>query len=104
MGLIVALCATPAHAACFKHVFVFDAYWCGFCKQTKNFLHRHGIPFEAVEITNNHHFQSLLTTNFGSAAVPVTIIDGRWNGTQLTSGTVIVGFQEAALRSALCIP
>lgn len=95
--------AQPA-AACGTDVLVFDAYWCGHCKNTKSFLSMNNIRYRTIEITQNqHHWNNVLSTNFGVAGVPVVVIDGRWNGMYLVSShRIIRGHSESALREALC--
>ena len=103
--VMLSLGAPQAHAVCLKHVFVFDAYWCSFCKRTKDFLARHGIPYDSVDIEVDRRYRSTMEINFGNASVPVIVIDGRWDHAtlRLTHGWVVRGFKEHELRQLLCI-
>ncbi len=98
------LYAQPA-VACGTDVLIFDAWWCVHCKNVKSYLTSRGINYRTIDTTQNkYHWLDVMLVNFGSAGIPVTVIDGRWDGTRLISShSIITGFNPAAMRQALCI-
>lgn len=99
VGLAVAIavvCLTPtyANAACGNNaVYVFDAYWCPQCKNTKALLSRYGIPYTSIEITGNRRAQAYMAEHFNTTAIPVTVIDDSF----------IIGFNENRIKQLLCV-
>lgn len=94
LAVTAMLPAGPASARCGRSgVTVYSAYWCPYCKQTEQFLASHGVRYRRIETGDGGRVRRDMLRRFGTAAVPLVIVDGRrW-----------VGHDEARLRHALCL-
>jgi glutaredoxin len=89
---VTALTPTPASAACgSQDVYVFDAYWCPYCKKVKEMLARYNIRYTSIETTNNSRARAFMAQHFNTTAIPVTVIDD----------TFVLGFDERRLKQVL---
>ena len=52
--------------------------WCRDCREAKNFLKKHNIPFREVDIESTPGAVDELVKNVGKCAIPQFVIDGRW--------------------------
>ncbi|MFL6438276.1 MAG: glutaredoxin family protein [Terriglobales bacterium] len=57
---------------------VYTAFWCRDCREAKNFLTKHNIPFNEVDIENTPGAVDELMKNVGKRAIPQFVIDGKW--------------------------
>lgn len=64
---------------------------CPWCKKTKEFLHANNIRFTSYDVESNSRAAQTMVKKSGQSAVPVIEI----------GKTIIVGFDEPALRNAL---
>jgi glutaredoxin-like YruB-family protein len=72
---------------------VYSTPFCPYCTMAKEFLKKHQIEFEEVNVQENRAAAIEMIKKSGQNGVPVIEIDGR----------IIVGFDEPALREALGI-
>jgi glutaredoxin 3 len=56
---------------------VYSAVYCGFCHRAKALLTRLHIPFEDVDVTDQHDVRQWLVSQTGQRTVPQIFIDGR---------------------------
>ncbi len=73
------------------NVIVYSTATCPWCVKTKEFLKANKIPFKNIDVGVDRKAAQEMVEKSGQMGVPVTDIDGR----------IIVGFNEAELRSAL---
>lgn len=57
---------------------VYTAFWCRDCREAKNFLNKHNIPFKEVDIETIPGACDELMKNVGKRAIPQFVIDGKW--------------------------
>jgi glutaredoxin 3 len=58
-------------------VVIYVTEYCGFCRMAEGLLHRKGIKFEAVDVTNAGDARSWLVETTGQRTVPQIFIHGR---------------------------
>jgi glutaredoxin-like YruB-family protein len=80
---------------------VFSTLPCPFCSMVKDFLNKHNIPFEDINVTENHEAAHEMIEKSGQMGVPVIIINGGKG--KNAKETVIVGFDVVRLKKALKI-
>jgi glutaredoxin len=74
---LIYLAPAPAQAACgSKAITLYNAYWCGICKQVRTFFAQYHIRYKLIEATNNTRVQSYMLSHFGIISVPWTVIGG----------------------------
>ena len=74
-------------------IIVYSTPSCPYCQLVKEFLYNHNIPFEDVDVSQNQEAAQEMVMKSGQTGVPVIDIEG----------TIIVGFDEAAIRQTLGI-
>lgn len=57
---------------------VYTSFWCRDCREAKNFLKKHNIPFDEVDIECNPDAADEVVKNVGKRAIPQFVIDGKW--------------------------
>ena len=57
---------------------VYTAFWCRDCREAKNFLNKHNIPFKEIDIETTPGAADELLKNVGKRAIPQFVIDGKW--------------------------
>ena len=57
---------------------VYTAFWCRDCREAKNFLKKHNIPFREIDIESTPGAADEVVRNVGKRAIPQFVIDGRW--------------------------
>lgn len=67
--------ATAAPAADDSIVKIYTMPACGYCKQVKRHLSKHGIPFEEINLKEDKDGQKFMNER-GYTGVPVTVIKG----------------------------
>ena len=72
-------------------VTVYTSTHCPWCVKTEEFLDSINVPYEAVNVSQNHEAAAELVNKTRQRGVPVTKINDNY----------IVGFNEGAIRSAL---
>jgi glutaredoxin-like YruB-family protein len=72
---------------------VYSTPFCPYCTMAKEFLKKHAIKFEEVNVQENRAAAIEMIKKSGQNGVPVIDVDGK----------IIVGFDEPALREALGI-
>jgi len=70
---------------------VYSTPTCPYCTMLKEFLKRHNIEFEEIDVAANREAAVEMIVKSGQIGVPVVDIDG----------TIIVGYNEAAIRERL---
>ncbi len=94
VAIALVLYACPASAACgIEGVVLYQAEWCGFCRQVKKFFARHNVLYQNRDIDSDPTARQALLEARGTDEIPVTVVDGY----------TIVGANLEALRAALCI-
>ncbi len=76
-----------------RNVVVYSSPGCPACTQVKNYLRRHGISYQTVDISRDEKAARKITQRSGQMAVPQTDIDG----------TLVVGFNQGKLNKLLGI-
>jgi len=66
---------------------------CPYCAMTKDFLKKHGIAFEEIDVASNRGAAMEMISKTGQMGVPVIEI----------GGTTILGFNKEAIKKALGI-
>lgn len=74
-----------------KKVVVYSTEYCPWCKKTKEFLRENKIPFKEVDVGASEKAAREMVKKSKQQGVPVTLV----------KDTVIIGFDEAALRKEL---
>ncbi len=74
-----------------KKVKVYSTQVCPWCHTVKQFLSKHGVKFEEVDVSRDHEQAQAMIKKSGQMGVPVTEIGEE----------IVVGFDEARLRKAL---
>src|SRR5690242_20427534 len=88
----LALAPAPVEAGCSKSVILYNASWCGYCKQVRAILARNQIGYTTLDATTPE-VQAIMRKRFGDTAVPRTVI----------GGVVVEGVDEARIKE-LCRP
>ena len=57
---------------------VYTAFWCRDCREAKNFLNKHNIPFKEIDIETTPGAVDEVVKNVGKRAIPQFVIDGKW--------------------------
>ena len=74
-ALCVSLAPALAEAGCSKSVILYNASWCGYCKQVRTILARNQISYTTLDATTPD-VQAIMRKRFGDTAVPRTVIGG----------------------------
>jgi glutaredoxin len=86
--------AARADAACgSRGVYLFEASWCVSCRKVVATLARYNVRYTGIEVTGNARVRAFMAKQFGSTAIPVTVIDDSF----------VVGFDEPRLKRLLCL-
>jgi len=72
---------------------VYCTPFCPYCTMAKEFLKKHNVKFEDIDVQENRAAAIEMIKKSGQNGVPVIDVDGK----------IIVGFDEPALREALGI-
>ena len=91
-ALCVSLAPALAEAGCSKSVIMYNASWCGYCKQVRTILARNQISYTTLDATTPD-VQAIMRKRFGDTAVPRTVI----------GGVVVEGVDETRIK-LLCRP
>lgn len=91
-ALCVSLAPALAEAGCSKSVILYNASWCGYCKQVRTILARNQISYTTLDATTPD-VQAIMRKRFGDTAVPRTVI----------GGVVVEGVDETRIK-LLCRP
>jgi glutaredoxin-like YruB-family protein len=70
---------------------VYTTPTCPYCAMVKDFLKKHGVKFEEIDVASNREAAMEMIEKSGQMGVPVLDI----------SGEIIVGFDREAIRKAL---
>ena len=70
---------------------VYSTTMCPWCNVAKNFLRKHNVEFDDINVQEDQEAAQEMIKKSGQMGVPVIDIDG----------TIIVGFNEQAIRKAL---
>ncbi len=70
---------------------VYSTPFCPYCTMAKEFLKKHGLKFEEINVQENRGAAIEMVEKSGQSGVPVIEVDGK----------IIVGFDEKKLREAL---
>lgn len=57
---------------------VYTSFWCRDCREAKNFLKQHNIPFQEIDIECTPGAAEEVEKNVGKRAIPQFVIDGKW--------------------------
>ncbi|HET9741133.1 MAG TPA: glutaredoxin family protein [Terriglobales bacterium] len=57
---------------------IYTAFWCRDCREAKNFLNKHKIPFREVDIENTPGAADEVIRNVGKRAIPQFVLNGKW--------------------------
>ena len=79
-----------------KHVTVYTSNNCAYCGMVKKYLDMKGQSFEEVNVELNPEKQQEMIQMTGAMPVPVTVVRGDDNSTDIT-----IGFNAAKLASAI---
>jgi len=74
-----------------KKVIVYSTTTCPWCNKAKDFLSENKVEFEDIDVSKDQAAAEDMTKKSGQRGVPVLDIDGQ----------IIVGFDKAAISSAL---
>ena len=58
-----------------SRVTVYTSFFCGYCRAAKSLLQRNGIPFEAVDLSNEPDKHMALREQTGHTTVPIIMLD-----------------------------
>jgi mycoredoxin len=73
---------------------MYSTTWCGDCVVTKNFLKKHNLPFEEVNIEEHPDAADyVMKVNNGKRSVPTLVVDGE--------ATSLSGFSRAKFDAFL---
>lgn len=73
------------------NVKIYTTPTCVWCKKVKEFLNENNVEFKEVDVSTDQEAAQEMTEKSGQTGTPVIDIDG----------TIIVGFDETAIRKAL---
>ena len=90
VGILLFCAPAQAVAGCSKSVILYNASWCGYCKQVRAILARNNIKYTILDATTPS-VQAMMLRKFGDTAVPRTVI----------GGDVVEGVDEARIKQ-LC--
>ncbi len=74
-----------------KQVTIYSTPTCTYCKHVKEFLKEHNVAYQEFDVAADKDKRAEMVDKSGQLGVPVTDIDG----------TIIVGYDEATLKSVL---
>lgn len=74
-----------------KHVTIYSADWCGFCRAAKDYLTKLGVPFEERNVEEKLEYANEAVQKSGQMGIPVLDIDGE----------IIIGFDRPRIDAAL---
>ena len=57
---------------------VYTSFWCRDCREAKNFLTKHNIPFNEIDIETTPGAADEVLKNVGKRAIPQFVVDGKW--------------------------
>lgn len=57
---------------------VYTSFWCRDCREAKNFLKKHNIPFHEVDIESTPGAADEVIKHVGKRAIPQFVLDGKW--------------------------
>jgi len=77
-----------------KKVKIYSALYCTYCIMAKNFLKKHGIEYEDVNVQEDEQAAKYISELTQQTTIPVIVID---------DNEILVGFDEAKLKKALNI-
>jgi len=72
---------------------VYTTPTCPYCTMTKDFLKKHGVAFEEIDVASNRGAAMEMISKTGQMGVPVIEI----------GSTMILGFNKEAIKKALSI-
>jgi len=75
-----------------KKVKIYSSPFCTFCIMAKNFLKKHGIEYEDINVQEDEQEARKIIELTGQTTIPVIIIDDK---------EILIGFDEEKLRKAL---
>ena len=78
---------------CMAHVTIYTTPSCVYCKKTKAFFQANNVVYEEKDVSVDSAAVDEMVKKSGQMGVPVIDIDG----------SIIIGFDETALREALQI-
>ncbi|MAG45655.1 MAG: NrdH-redoxin [Nanoarchaeota archaeon] len=73
---------------------VYTSTTCGYCNVLKDFLKKHKIEFEEIDVNKDETATKEMVEKTGTRGVPVTVIDNNFD-------KAIIGFDEAKLKGQL---
>lgn len=73
------------------NIIVYSADWCAFCHAVKDYFNQKGVSFEERNVEDKPEYATEAVSKSGQRGIPVVDIDGK----------IIVGFDRAAIDSAL---
>jgi alkyl hydroperoxide reductase subunit F len=71
-----------------RKVTVYSTKNCPYCRMTKAFLHKHGVPYESIDVGENTDAAKKMIDLSGQRGVPVILVDDE----------VIIGFDSQKLN------
>lgn len=74
-------------------VFVYSTEWCPWCHKAKEWLDNNKIPYEDRDVEKNAGYAEEMQQKSQQTSIPVIDING----------TIIIGYNEAAMKKALGI-
>ncbi|MEM2974440.1 MAG: glutaredoxin family protein [Candidatus Micrarchaeia archaeon] len=77
-----------------RKVKIYSAPYCTFCLMAKNFLKKHGIEYEDINVQADEHAAREIYELTQQTTIPVIIVDDK---------EIIIGFDEEKLKMALKI-
>lgn len=72
---------------------VYSTPTCPYCAMAKDFLSKHGVDFEDIDVASDREAATYIVEKSGQMGVPIIEIDGK----------IIVGFDRDAISKALKI-
>jgi glutaredoxin len=57
---------------------IYTSIWCRDCREARNFLKKHNIPFKEIDIEANPDAADEVVRNVGKCAIPQFVINGKW--------------------------
>ena len=74
-----------------KHVTIYSADWCAFCRAAKDYLTKLDVPFEEKNVEHSMQYATEAVQKSGQMGIPVMDIDGE----------IIIGFDRPRIDAAL---